>query len=408
MVGVIKNIFIDNWDEFEQLNRGKIRSIVYKEIKKMLDCGSLDIGYIEFKCEACGEIKKVGFRCKSRFCTSCGKKKSEDWADEMTSRLVRSKHRHMVFTIPKEIRNYFGKNRKLLALLPQCAAQAIMSWFKDLNKKEEFTPGIIAVIHTFGRDLKWNPHVHLLVTEGGAGKLTAWRKVTHIHYEALRKRWQKLLLDALELNLINVKKEFRKLKSELYKKLKNGFYVYGKGEVKTAKQAAKYVGRYTSRPAIAESRILKYDGKKVVFYYERHEDGVRVEEELDVLDFIGKIIRHIPEKNFKMIRYYGIYAKNTKHKNKFFKLIDEKVAEFKKKMKNWQTRILLTFGVNPLNCPSCGRKMRFNDIVYYGVSVKEKLKEQIFISNEKKIEQLIHDYGVIKGIIRDKIEPVFT
>ncbi|KZL90688.1 putative transposase [Clostridium magnum DSM 2767] len=166
--------------------------------------------------------------------------------------------------------------------------------------------------------------------------------------------------------------------------------------MKTAKQAAKYVGRYTSRPAIAESRILKYDGKKVVFYYERHEDRVRVEEELDVLNFIGKIIRHIPEKNFKMIRYYGIYAKNTKHKNKFFKLIDEKVAEFKKKMKIWQTRILLTFGVNPLNCPSCGRKMRFNDIVYYGVSVKEKLKEQIFISNEKKIEQLIHDYGVIK------------
>ena len=77
-------------------------------------------------------------------------------------------------------------------------------------------------------------------------------------------------------------------------------------------------------------------------------------------------------------------------------------------MKNWQTRILLTFGVNPLSCPSCGRQMKFNDIVYYGVSVKEKLKKQIILSNEKKIEQLIHDYGVIKGIIRGKIEPVFT
>lgn len=210
------------------------------------------------------------------------------------------------------------------------------------------------------------------------------------------------------MNLINVKKQFRKLKDELYKKLKNGFYVYGKGEVKTAKQATKYVGRYTSRPVIAESRILKYDGRKVVFYYERHEDGVRVEEELDAIDFIGKVIRHIPEKNFKMIRYYGIYAKNTKHKNKFFKLIDEKVAEFRKKMKNWQTRILLTFGVNPLSCTSCGRQMKFNDIVYYGVSVKERMKKQILLSNEKKIEKLIHDYGVIKGLIRDKMELVFT
>ena len=48
-----------------------------------------------------------------------------------------------------------------------------MSWFKELNKKECFTQGIISEIHTFGRDLKWNPHVHLIVTEGGAGKVTA-------------------------------------------------------------------------------------------------------------------------------------------------------------------------------------------------------------------------------------------
>lgn len=133
-----------------------------------------------------------------------------------------------------------------------------------------------------------------------------------------------------------------------------------------------------------------------------------MEEELDALDFIGKVVRHIPEKHFKMIRYYGVYAKNTKHKNKFFKMIDEKVAEFKRKMRNWQTRILLTFGVNPLSCPKCGEKMRFNDIVYYGISIRERLKKEILLSNEKKIESLMHTYGVLKGIIRDKMEPVFT
>lgn len=65
-----------------------------------------------------------------------------------------------------------------------------------------------------------------------------------------------------------------------------------------------------------------------------------------------------------MIRYYGIYAKNTRHKNKFFKLVDEKVAEFKRKMNNWQTRIVLTFGVNPLICEKCGAQMKFHDIYY--------------------------------------------
>jgi hypothetical protein len=52
--------------------------------------------------------------------------------------------------------------------------------------------------------------------------------------------------------------------------------------------------------------------------------------------------------------------------------------------------------------------MRFNDIVYYGVSVMERMKKQILQSNEKKIENLMQDYGVLKGIIRDKMEPVFT
>ncbi|UZW14186.1 transposase [Clostridium pasteurianum] len=293
MQGVIKQIFVDNWEKFSEIYKGKIRANISREVDKMINCKSLDNGFIEFKCENCGHIKRVGFSCKSRFCTSCGKKKSEEWSDEMVARLINSKHRHMVFTIPQELRIYFARDRKLLSLLPKCSAKAIMSWFRDLNKKECFTPGIISVIHTFGRDLKWNPHVHLIVTEGGAGEITIWRNTKHINYTALRKRWQKILLDEIGINLKSGKKEFKKLKNKLYKRLENGFYVYGKGEIKTAKQAGKYVGRYTARPAIAESRIIKYDGKKVTFRYERHEDGEEVVEEIDVIDFIGRVIRHI-------------------------------------------------------------------------------------------------------------------
>ena len=58
---------------------------------------------------------------------------------------------------------------------------------------EEFIPGIFTVIHTFGRDLKWNPHVHMMVSEEGTRRKTDWKHIRHFHYEALRKRWQKLL-----------------------------------------------------------------------------------------------------------------------------------------------------------------------------------------------------------------------
>ncbi|EQB88243.1 hypothetical protein M918_24675 [Clostridium sp. BL8] len=203
----------------------------------------------------------------------------------------------------------------------------LVSWYLERSKKEKFIPGIVAVIHTFGRDLKWNPHVHLLVTEGASGNITAWKKFNFMPFAMLRNRWQKLLLDKLGSNLKNGIKEFKRLKNQLYSVLTKGFYVYAKGLITSTKIVARYVGRYAARPVIAQSRIISYDGRTVRFYYERHEDGKRVEVELDAIEFIKKLIIHIPEKHFRMIRYYGIYSSNNKCENKFFKLINEKVAE---------------------------------------------------------------------------------
>lgn len=237
--GILKKIFQDHWDQFVKLYNHRIRKNVHNEVKKMLECGSLENGYIEFKCVACGETKRVGFRCKSRFCTSCGKVYVDNWVEDMVSRLYNTKHKHMVFTIPSELREYFQRDRKLLKILPESAADVLKRWYKNMNKKEEYTPGIIAVIHTFGRDLKWNPHVHVMVTEGGAGNFNVWKKTNFVPYEMLRKSWQKVILDKLQSELPNKKKEIKNLKDKLYKKLTDGFYVYAKGEIKTAEQYKK-------------------------------------------------------------------------------------------------------------------------------------------------------------------------
>lgn len=185
---VIKNIFRDNWTAFSKLYSARIRKVIFNEIDKILSCGHLKKGYVEFECPDCKRNIKVGFSCKSRFCTSCGKIYVDNRVDELMGKLIKTRHRHMVFTIPEELRECFQRDRKLLALLPNCAAKVIKSWMHELNKGESFVPGIVAVIHTFGRDLKWNPHAHVLVTEGGAGKNIVWRNINYFHYEALRKR----------------------------------------------------------------------------------------------------------------------------------------------------------------------------------------------------------------------------
>jgi len=404
--GILRQIFIDHWDDFVKLYGHKIRKNVLSEVKKMMHCGSIANGYIEYKCPDCENSKKIGFRCRSRFCTSCGKVYVDNWVEDMTGRLINAKHRHMVFTIPEELRILFQQKRELLALLPKCAAQALKSWFKDLNKRENFTPGIVAVIHTFGRDLKWNPHVHMLVTEGAAGTKTSWKSMKYIPYNMLRKRWQKILLDEFESEI--GKRRFKELKDSLYQKLKDGFYVYAKGEIKTAKGAAKYVGRYTGRPAIAESRIIKYDGKKVVFYYQSHEDGKRVEVELDVYEFIKRVIVHIPEKQFKMVRYYGIYSRNNRHKNKFIKLVDEKMIEQLRKLRKWKYRIMKSFGHDPLSCEKCNSKMELYDIYHkkYG-SMLNRYEQKIRREIDKEVEKIKDMYNAVKWISRDIIEPIF-
>lgn len=92
---------------------------------------------------------------------------------------------------------------------------------------------------------------------------------------------------------------FKKTLALSYKEHKNGFYVYAKDSDVPTDQMIKYVGRYLGRPVIANSRIDKYDGDSVTFHYKRHEDDVYVEETIPVLDFIRRLIIHIPEKNFK-------------------------------------------------------------------------------------------------------------
>ena len=176
MKSKIAIILKDHWEEFLKLYVHRVRKNVKREVEEVLEYRDLRKGYIESKCYKCNESKKVAFTCKSRFCTYCGKIYVDNWIENMLGKLINVRHRYIVFTIPEELREIFQRERNLLKLLPQCAAKTVLTCFKDQNKKESYTPGIVTVIHTFGRDLKWNPHVHMMVTEGGADKENPWKR----------------------------------------------------------------------------------------------------------------------------------------------------------------------------------------------------------------------------------------
>lgn len=358
----IKDIFADHWDAF--LKEGyPIRPAVLNNVEKIILCGDPSMGHALYYCEHCDKFKHVYFTCKSRFCNSCGAKYTQDRASSITSKLINCKHRHMVFTIPEELRIYFRRDRKLLHLLFKACADTILSWFHNQNKSESFKPGFISTMHTFGRDLKWNPHIHMLLTEVASGSKTIWKRVSHIPFNMLRKRWQATLLSLLHKNLGT---SFYKLKSYLFKTYSDGFYVYAKPNMNSnSQEAIKYIIRYTGRPAMAQSRILDYDGEFVTFYYDRHEDNKRVTEKIPAVEFIKKLIIHIPDEQFKMIRYYGLYAKEYIHSSLLYRLDSKEKSQFRKRHSHWRARLLLAFGIDPLCC-SCGNRMELVGIFQSG------------------------------------------
>jgi hypothetical protein len=240
----------------------------------------------------------------------------------------------------------------------------MLSWFSQINKSENFTPGIVCAIHTFGRDLKWNPHIHMLITEGASGNSKVWRNVSFFPYQMLRKRWQTTLLFNLEKILS--KDVFRKIKNSLYHSNPDGFYVHGPStEFNSPAAVSNYITRYIGRPAMALSRITSYDGEFVTFWYERHEDNKRIEVTLSSTEFIKKLIIHIPDKYFNQLRYYGLYAKAPIHKEKLIYMLSRAKVNAKKLTRSWVFRFEATFGRDPTKC-SCGNYMEFIDIFLPG------------------------------------------
>jgi hypothetical protein len=342
----INHIFNDNhnWDVYRYQHRDELRSIEVTEVKKMLSCA--ECGYRLFECSGCGEVMVVHFGCNSRVCTHCGKRFTDQWADSIARKMFDVKHRHVVLTIPEELRLVFYEDRTLLKVLMDCAIVTVSDVIKwKLNY--EAVPGIIVVLHTYGKDMKFNPHLHCLVTEGGFKNNGMWVDLHYFPYPMMRRSWQYQLLTRLKEVLADTV-ENRMLIDYLFKRYPEGFYIRAKDTINNKKKMIKYIGRYIRHPAVAESRIVFYDGKQVVFWYE-DDDDIRHYVTMEVGEFIHAVIDHIPDKQFKTIRHYGAYSRGIKRK---FKKLLGLVSIVQTKLVKFNELWCPT-------CPKCGKKMDF-------------------------------------------------
>jgi hypothetical protein len=202
----------------------------------------------------------------------------------------------------------------------------------------------------------------MILCEKAIGSSNVWKHFKHINYEGLRKSWMFTLLKRLSERICDP--SFKTLADNLYKAKDNGFYVYSPPIKNFNVGAVNYILRYTGRPALAQSRITQYTGEYISFTYTPHASDEIVTETLHVFDFIKKLILHIPERNFKMIRYQGFYFK---HKRKQYLQHDKRLGTFEYSRMlavcgSWRKRILFHFNRDPLKCIYCGATLELIEL----------------------------------------------
>ena len=361
---IFKRIIKENWEGFRNRYPQFDKPQYNDAVKKMLGCGEKENGYACYMCCTCGKMVTVCFSCKSGFCLSCGKVYSDNWVEQISEILYEGMcYRHVVLTMPEALREYFFDEPKLLAELvkigPQMLTSALSDWFK-----EEVEVGFIVVLQTAGRSGHYNPHLHIIMTSGGLSKRNGkWRSLQYIDFGLLHKKWQYFLFTMLR-EQINTP-EMRETIARMYKQYPNGLVAFlDKGRMPhNSEGLARYLVKYVVSPPIAISRILEYDGKKVVYWYKDHETGKKKTETVDVMRFVGLMAQHILPKGFQRIRYYGLQATAKRPKvllllKKILHTVTRAISGvYKIVKKTFRQRVMDSGCQDPLTCKKCGEKM---------------------------------------------------
>ena len=370
----LRHIFLHNgnWWKLFLKHRNLIRKSIVVNVLKFLSCRTSLLGYHYFICPFCKHTLKVPHSCKSRLCPSCGKKATDNWIKSRFNTLPRTIWQHITFTVPDSLWKLIVFNPSILNKIPLLAAHIII----QLSKSKGFLPGIFLAIHTFGRDLKNNPHFHLSTTIGGLSlsNFSSWVNSSFFFHQSIKNMWRLKVISLL-------RKEFKKGNLKLPSHLKHiksyqtflswTNHIYSKPWVvhlskqsRNMKRNIDYLGKYLKRPPIGETRIKSYDGSSVTFEYLDHYTDSYDTLTLPVLEFLARLISHVPEKNFRNIRYYGFLSNRLSSKllPTVYKLLDMKNVISQKVFTSWRDLLKHSFFRDPLICPFCKTIMRLSHI----------------------------------------------
>ena len=286
-------------------------------------------GHIQ-KCDKCDHLVVHYNSCRDRHCPMCQGLTNAVWVDKRSRDILNAPYFHVVFTMPQELHALIYQNHRLLYSL---FYRAVAETLQELSWDEKYLgaqAGFLSLLHTWGQDLHYHPHIHTVLLAGGLTKLNQWRsssKKFFIPVKVLSKKFrgkylyylkqhyhQDLLKFYGDAEKYSDPKSFQELIDRCYAK---DWYTYTKRTFSGPLAVLKYLGNYTRRIAISNSRVVSVNEDTVTISIKDYKEaGKRKETSLDGAEFIRRFLMHVLPKGFVKIRHYGILANRNK-KNKF-------------------------------------------------------------------------------------------
>jgi hypothetical protein len=283
----------------------------------------------------------------------------------------------LVFTVPWQLRSIALANSKIvLNLLFKSVSISLQSWTK---KYGGYLPGIYCIVHTFGSDIKYHPHIHVIITAGGLSlDKKKWIDTSGEYLmpeKGLKKRFRynvtNLLIKAndkgqLTMPWLKKKQCFLNLRGVVSVISRLTWYIYIGARLLEFEVGIKYIGRYTKRPVIAETRIISCTDKWVVIKFKDYNHGGKTEtKKLRLFTFITYLTNHIPEKHFRVIRPCGLFSNRLSGD---LLPITRKILKQKNPLnpnfKTWRERAKDRDKRDPLTCDGCGVEMELYFVCY--------------------------------------------
>lgn len=284
-------------------------------------------GHLE-RCDECGHERNCFNSCRDRHCPKCQSLARAQWIEDRQAELLEVPYFHVVFTIPEQVAAIAFQNKKVVyGTLFTVTAETLKTIAAD-PKHLGAELGFFAVLHTWGQNLLFHPHLHCVVPGGGlAPDGRQWvpcRPDFFLPVKVLSRLFRRLFLeslqkafDASELQFFGALAPLRNgaaFAEYLAPAKTSEWVVYAKRPFAGPQQVLDYVGRYTHRVAISNHRLLDIDNDRVSFQWKDYRHGGEAKVmTLSAEEFIRRFLLHVLPDGFQRIRYYGFLGNRYRH-----------------------------------------------------------------------------------------------